>query len=128
MSSKIFFIEIPQLEYLFKFYIKLANLNSLFNFQLITEDYFTKVTPVLIIGDDGGISDYLLWFSHNVFFILMLIIRILLQKLLQSLIKVINSRIQSLEKKFWKRKMNPLNKLNYHRLIMLIWILTILMT
>ncbi len=44
---------------------KLANLNYIFNFRLIGENYVLGYTPILCIGDDGGFSDYILWYSNS---------------------------------------------------------------
>jgi hypothetical protein len=48
---------------------KFANLNSLFKFNLFNIDYIVGFTPILIIGDDGGYSDYAMWHAHNCDFI-----------------------------------------------------------
>ena len=42
---------------------KLANLNYIFQKELITPDMIVQYTPVIIIGDNGGFTDYIQWFS-----------------------------------------------------------------
>ena len=44
---------------------KLANLNYIFQKELITADMIVQYTPVIIIGDNGGFTDYIQWFSLN---------------------------------------------------------------
>lgn len=34
-------------------------------FSLIHVDQIYDYTPILIVGDDGGFCDYLLWYSFN---------------------------------------------------------------
>jgi len=40
---------------------KIANLNFLFKFSLFTIDHIIGYTPIMIVGDDGGFSDYIIW-------------------------------------------------------------------
>ncbi len=42
---------------------KLANLNYIFQKELITADMIVQYTPVMIVGDNGGFSDYVQWYS-----------------------------------------------------------------
>ena len=44
---------------------KMANLNSLFKFGLYGIDYIVGYTPIMIVGDDGGFSDYMMWYANN---------------------------------------------------------------
>lgn len=44
---------------------KLANLNYLFKKELFTIDRFMEHTPIMIVGDNGGFSDYIQWFSYK---------------------------------------------------------------
>lgn len=44
---------------------KLGNLNAIMDFNLIKENFLRDDIPILCIGDDGGFSDYLIWYSHN---------------------------------------------------------------
>ena len=44
---------------------KLANLNYLFKKELFTIDRIMKYTPIFIVGDNGGYSDYIQWFSYK---------------------------------------------------------------
>ena len=47
------------------FLFKIANLNNLFSYNLFVQDYYLETTPVMIVGDDGGFTDYILWHSGN---------------------------------------------------------------
>ena len=44
---------------------KIANLNFLFKFALFNIDHIMGYTPVMIVGDDGGFSDYVMWQSFK---------------------------------------------------------------
>lgn len=44
---------------------KMANVNSLFKFQLFSPDYLMGYTPIMVVGDDGGFSDYIMWYANN---------------------------------------------------------------
>jgi hypothetical protein len=44
---------------------KIANLNFLFKFGLFNIDHIIGYTPVMIVGDDGGFSDYVMWQSFK---------------------------------------------------------------
>jgi hypothetical protein len=43
---------------------KLANLNTIMDFNLIKENFLRDDIPILCVGDDGGFSDYLIWYSN----------------------------------------------------------------
>ena len=40
-------------------------MNNLFSYNLFVQDYYLETTPVMIVGDDGGLTDYILWHSGN---------------------------------------------------------------
>lgn len=44
---------------------KLANLNFINGFRLLEENHLLGYIPILCIGDDGGFTDYILWFSNK---------------------------------------------------------------
>lgn len=42
---------------------KLANLNYLFGRELLVYDRIMNYTPILLVGDNGGLTDYIQWYS-----------------------------------------------------------------
>jgi hypothetical protein len=44
---------------------KLANINFLFKFNLFNMDFRLGYTPIMIVGDDGGFADYIMWNANR---------------------------------------------------------------
>jgi hypothetical protein len=37
----------------------------MFKFSLLVPDHFIGFTPIMIVGDDGGFADYIMWYAKN---------------------------------------------------------------